>query len=783
MVMQSDMGGMEPTEFPMSEDTETLAASPQKGLNLRPFLRTARRKALLIGGVAGVVTAGMWHLTAKAPPIYEGNFRVLVEPVTSEAKLAEPSTLTRTGDTSKNQMDYPTQLEILRSPGMLDSIVKLVRTRYKNFGVNSLRKGLTVARIGEGRLEGTKILNISYQGLDPDVVEFVLLKTSEKYLKYSLEERKTSIGQGVKFIQEQVPALQKRVDTYQAQLQQLQQQYELIDPTLRAGELYTQIRQFESEQVTTSKELQELRTLSATLQQQLQLTPSEARVAAELSENPYRSNLLAQLKQIESQIAVQSATFRPDSPEIQLLLDQRENVLSLLEQETQQIPGVNLSGVRDNPNVFAVPTSLRQGQIQQLVETANQIQLLEVRLETLAQVRSAFEREASQFPEVTRQYTDIQQKLDLTKQTLNQLLAQQEKLRVEAAQNNVPWELISLPQIPRDSETGEAVPLPADSSKMLLVGIAGGLMLGLGVAIALEKWRDIFYTMDDIQDGVQPPILGEIPLQETLAIPLNSLDVSEISLELSEPALDPHFLDAFDSLYANIRFLYANTPIRALTICSAEVGDGKSAIALQLARTVANMGQRVLLVDANLRQPQLHERVGVPNRKGLSELLTDKLVPNALVEPSPFADNLFILTAGHPSAKSIKLLGSAQMQHIAEEFQATFDLVIYDTPALGNIMDAIFLAAQTDGILMVVGVQKTRQSNTLKTMEQLNAFRLPCLGIVASYPQTRSSSEIPSEFSDLTPEPELGEDTPWEASESQPQEGSRVLGIFHKGNR
>lgn len=757
--MQSDMGVMEPAEFPMSEDSEAVPASPKKGLNLRPPIRTARRKALLIAGITGAMTAAMWRLAALAPPTYAGNFQILVEPVTSEAKLAEPSTLTRTGGTPDDKLyslDYPTQLEILKSPGMLEGVVKLVRTRHPNFGINALRKGLIVERIGKGRYDSTKILSVSYQGLDPDVVDFVLKKTAEKYLKYSLEERKTRIGQGVKFIEEQLPDLQERVDTFQAQLQQLQQQYELIDPNTRGEELYGQIRQFESEQLATAKELQELRTLSATLQRQLQLTPEQARVAADLSENPYRSNLQAQLKQIESEIAVQSATFREDSPEIQLLRQQQQEVFNLLEQETQQIPGANAAGIRDNPNVLAPPTSLRQGQIQQLVETDNQIQLLAVRLQTLAQVRSTVEREASEFPEVTRRYTDIQQKLELTKQTLNQLLAQREKLRVESAQDNVPWELISPPQIPRDPATGQAVALPADSSKKLMMGVMGGLVLGLVAAIALEKWRDIFYTTDDLQDAVQPPILGDIPALE----PVGSTGVAaDLALEFPGAIIDPHFLDAFDAFYANLRFLHASAPIRSLTIGSAESGDGKSVVALHLARTVANMGQRVLLVDANLRHPQLHDRLGIPNRKGLSELLTDKLVPNALVEPSSLADNLFVLTAGQPSAKSIKLLGSAQMQHIADEFQATFDFVIYDTPPLGDVMDAIFLAAQTDNILMVVAVQKTHQSNTLKVLEQLNAFRLPCVGIVANHTPVNASHELPPEFDSSTPEFEIDPDT------------------------
>lgn len=747
--MQSDMAGMEAGEFPLAEETEGAAASsPQKGFNLGPLLRTARRKALLISGITGLVTAGMWHLAANAPVMYAGNFQMLVEPVTSEAKLSEPSTLTRAGDAANNQMDYPTQLEILKSPGMLDSIVKLVRTKHPNFGVNALRQGLLVERIGKGRFDSTKILNVTYQGAEPDVVELVLQKTAEKYLKYSLEERKTSIGQGVKFIEEQLPDLQERVNVYQAQLQQLQQQYELIDPTARAGELYAQIRQFESEQFATAKELEELKTLSRTLQQQLQLTPTQARVASELGENPYRSNLLGKLKEIETQIAITSATFLPGSPEIQVLLDQKQEVERLLEQETQQIPGANLAAVQDNRNVLAVPTSLRQSQIQQLVETNNQIQLLEVRWQQLSQERSKVEQQARQFPEVTRQYTDIQQKLELTKQTLNQLLAQREKLRVEAAQDNVPWELISPPS--------PAAALPADSSKKLLVGIAGGLILGLGAAIALEKWRDQFYTTEDLEDAVPPPLLGRMPRLRAQGRRGLGLEDSN-----SSSGLNGEFVDALDALYANLRFLYASAPIRALTIGSPETGDGKSMLALHLAVAVANMGLRVLLVDADLRQGQLHQRLGVPNHKGLSELLTEKLVPNALVQPCGLAEHLFVLTAGQASAKAIKLLGSAQMQHVAEEFEATFDLVIYDTPALTEVMDAIFVCAQTDGLLMVVGVKKTRHSNTMNTLSQLSAFRLPCLGMVANQIGRHWASAVASEFD---PPQELPDEGSLEAS-------------------
>ena len=735
----------------LSEEIDELTASPQKGLNFRPLSRVIQRKALLIVGVTGIASVASAALISRTqpPPVFAGNFQILVEPVSSEAKFAQPATLTRTSGAPNDNLfslDYPTQLQILQSPGMLSDIVEQVQNRYPNFSLNDLRKNLAVARIGKGRFDQTKVIDIQYQGSNPGLVQFVLEKTAQKYLKYSLEERTTRISEGVQFIDEQLPDLEGRVNEDQTQLQQLQQQYELINPQARGEQLYGQIRELEVQQLGTQRELRELQALYLRLQEQLQFTPEEALVASALSENPYRNSLLEQLKEIESQIAIESATFTSASPEMQLLEERRQNLLTLLDRETQEILSANSSSSAENLSVFSFQTSLRQGQIQQLVETANQIQLLQVRLGALNEARTGFERDAQEIPEVTRQYAEIQQRLELTNQTLNQLLAQREKLRVEAAQDNFPWEVISPPQIPLDAD-GQPVPLPYDSKKKLLAGVMGGLLLGAAAAVVAEKIRDIFYAIEDFEDEVEQPILGVIPPQDTdeFRIPISS-SFPQPGISGTIPSDDGNlsqFQDAFDTLYANIRFLYAERSIGSLAIASVEPGDGKSTVALNLALAVANMGQRVLLVDANLREPVLHTRLKISNRKGLSDLLTDKLVPNSLVEQLPLADNLFVLTAGKPSPKSIKLLGSAQMQHIVEEFQATFDFVIYDTPATDRFMDAIFLAAHLDGLLTVVGLAKTRKSLVLQTLEQLSAFRLQNLGIVIDRVKPQSSKTVP----------------------------------------
>ncbi|HBE35551.1 MAG TPA: capsular biosynthesis protein, partial [Cyanobacteria bacterium UBA11368] len=374
-----------------SEDLEEFNAPPSKGLNLRPFLRTLQRQALLVTGVAGVVMVASLLTGGKEPPIYEGSFRLLVEPVTSEAKMSEPTTLTRSGgglpDDRVFSLDYPTQLQILQSPGMLSAIAEQVQTQNPKFSLNQLKEGLTVQRIGEDSFTKTKIIEVIYKGENPKEVDLVLRKTAEKYLKYSLDERKTRISEGIKFIEDQLPELQNRVNQFQGQLQVLQQRYTLIDPKAQGSELFEQVRKIADEQLESQRQLQEHKILYANLQKQLELTPDQALAASALSQDPNRVALLQKLQEVESQIATEAVRFTNNSPNIQALQEKRQNLLTLMNQETQRILGRNATSKASNPQVLSFQNSVRVGLIDELVKTANQIQVLEARTRALAETR------------------------------------------------------------------------------------------------------------------------------------------------------------------------------------------------------------------------------------------------------------------------------------------------------------------------------------------------------------------------------------------------------------
>jgi polysaccharide biosynthesis transport protein len=214
-----------------------------------------------------------------------------VEPVTNAGRATDPLTVTRSsGDAIPSDdvftLDYSTQIEILQSPGMLDSIVQEVQTQYPNFTFEQLRQGLSVARLVPEGADETRIIQVAYQHPDAALVQTVLKVTADRYLRYSLEERKTRFGEGIKFIDDQLPEAQQRVEGIQDQIQRLQQQYDLIDPDAQGGQLSEGINEIATAQLQTERDLQEQRILYNNLSRQLALTPQEAIAASALSEDP-----------------------------------------------------------------------------------------------------------------------------------------------------------------------------------------------------------------------------------------------------------------------------------------------------------------------------------------------------------------------------------------------------------------------------------------------------------------------------------------------------------------
>jgi len=200
------------------------------------------------------------------------------------------------------------------------------------------------------------------------------------------------------------------------------------------------------------------------------------------------------------------------------------------------------------------------------------------------------------------------------------------------------------------------------------------------------------------------------------------------------------FWEALQILYTNIQLLSSDQPIRSLVISSALPGDGKSTVALNLAQIAAVMGKRVLLVDSDLRRPQIHNRTNLSNQQGLTNLISTDIPVDQVIQQLPAMTNLSVITSGPIPPDPARLLSSGKMKRLMAEFQKNFDLVIYDVPPIVGLVDVRLIAPHTDGIVMIVRIDKTDKLGVIQAQDSLKISSTNVLGIAINGDKTKFSA-------------------------------------------
>ncbi|MGB5962070.1 MAG: polysaccharide biosynthesis tyrosine autokinase [Coleofasciculaceae cyanobacterium] len=703
--------------------------------DLSQILTIARRRMLLIAGVAIAITSGVAAKVLKEVNIYEGKFQLLVEPPSrQDDKIKQLSqVLDKSGGDKLQGVDYETQIQVLKSPQVMSPILKKIQARYPDITEEDFREKLTISRMAE-----TKIIEVRYQDSDPDKIKFVLEQIVDAYIKYSAQEQQNTVKQGLTFVNEQTDILQNRVNTLQQNLQDFRQKYNIIDPQTQGQLLTTRVGEIVKQRQDTISQLGEAEKLYSELKNQLAelgVSPQQAVTASALSEAPRYQKSLDKLAEIENKIAIESGRFTEDSPTIKALREQQSQLKPIVEQEAAIAVGRVGSGVPQNAPSLASPSSLRLELTKQMVETANQKQVLQVRRNAIAQAETNLSQQLKNLAAVSRQYTDLQRELTVATESLNRFLALRESLQIERAQKTRPWQQLNKPQRP-------LLPISPNIPRGIILGTVAGLLAGVGAALLAEKLDTVFHSPEELQEGSGLPILGTIPFEKSLkgrflsetarrALPSAELTAIEINNNSRSYMASP-FSEAFRSLFTNLQFISPDQPIRSLVISSSVPAEGKSTVATFLAQAAAAMGQRVLLVDADLRRPQVHVRNDLPNVWGLSNVISSEINVDDVIQHSPLEDNLYILTAGQIPPDPTRLLSSQKMHNLVQYFQETFDLVIFDAPPLLGLADARLLEAHTDGIALVVGLNKTDKAVLTQVLYGLKMSRARVFGVIAN---------------------------------------------------
>ncbi len=701
------------------------AAPTEPEVHLLDRLGVIYRHRILIVSVLVLLVAGSLVHTYTTVPLYQAQARLLIEeerpPV---AGLVDPNYYWQ-----DPTLFFQTQYRVLRSRELARRVVRRVNLgsipEFSGRGRQPSGVGPTLAALGRairdsvtslwrrqaapaereppardetpderalvdallGRIQvnpvpNSRLVDVVVQAADPKVAALLANAIAEEYVALNLEIKLQNTQKTLDWLEGELAKARAKVEESERKLAEYREAQNALSLEERQDTVVARLQQL-NDAVTRAKMT---RVQKETLYNQLKdLDPDSpaADTHPAILQNGVIQQIKGQLAELRQRKAELSNRYGPKHPEMQKIDRSIAEATERLRSETQKIID-----------------SLRNEYLSAAAEESR-----------LAAALKEQERAAMDLNRKRIDYGVLEREAQSNRQVYEALLQKQKELQVVSSskENNV--RLMDRAEIP-------GAPFTPNPRRNLLIAIALGLVLGLGLAFTLDYLDDTVKTPEDITRRLRIPFLGLIPAVRGETVPV-----------LSGSA--PHdFGEAYRALRTSLVFTSGDQPSRIIVITSAQPLEGKTTTACNLAIVLALGGARVLLVDADMRRPGVHRVLGLPNALGLSHLLVGQAKMREVVQRAS-EPNLYVVTAGRVPPNPSELLGSERMkQLLANLATGPFDWVILDTPPVLAVTDAVILTPLASGVVFVFGAEMTSRRLAERAIEMVAASKPKVLGAV-----------------------------------------------------
>ncbi|NDJ24617.1 polysaccharide biosynthesis tyrosine autokinase [Nostoc sp. B(2019)] len=671
-------------------------------VDFQKYLLIVQRRWLPAVGLFGVVVTLAFLYTLTLKPSYKAEASLLIKPNRTSSLTGLGEAIGRLDSLTTTNNPLETQAKIVTSVPVIQETIRtlnLKNSKGEPFTIQDFTKKLKIENA-----KGTEILQISYVDKDPVLAATVVNQLMKVYIRNNIEANRAEAVSARKFILEEIPGTEAAVREAESTLRKFKEEHKII--TLEAeSELAVQtISNLEQQIYQAQAQLVYVTAQSQKLQNQANIDSQQSVSSASLSQIPGIQQVLGQLQEAQNQLAVEQTRLQAEHPTIINLQEKIVALKSLLEGRIEQVVVSNEQVSMGNVQIG----ELRQNLIEDFARTEAQRVGLVEQISTLSNEWSAYKQRVNVLPRLEQAQRQLERKRKAAQTTYEALLTKLQEVQVAENQNIGNARVISPALVP-DQSIG--------SRKLLIIGGGGvfGVMLGIVAAFTLDLIDRSIKTVKEARELFQYTLLGVIP------------SVSKNGKKSSYPPVDqqipkvigrdiPHFPvgDAYQMLQANLNFLSSDQKLKAIVVTSSVSKEGKSEVAANLAVTMAQLGRRVLLVDADMRHPVQHHIWEITNSVGLSNVIVDRVTLDAAVQEVML--NLYVLPSGVVPPNPVALLDSKRMAALVTSFAENYDFVIFDTPTLAGTADAAVLSKLADGILLVVrpGVINYASANAAK---------------------------------------------------------------------
>jgi len=671
----------------------------EQELDIRDYLTIlGRRQWLIVLTVVTVVLATISY-TLTQPDLFSAESRVLLRsPYMPYAGETGGMMSLGVGNLSQTY-DIDTEIERIKNP----ELIKETRERLPGRLRNSPLTRLVVRQIGK-----TAIIGITIESPSNRFAAQMSQELAAAYIEHTRRMRQMATEQALKYVTEQAQQAKGDLDKAEQELSAFKRAEGIVDIASASGRVATR---YESMTNAIEKGRSEIRILNTQLVAvEAQRKAIDPRRTAELTAASDSS--IGQIKQQLQQLMTQRLTLLKDYTETSRTVRGMDaQIASMREQLHQALSEVSYAELeRVNPELVELRRRRAELETARLTAQAS----VAAASSLLAQTQG----EMQALPDKQVRYAQVERQLRVAENAYNDLLAQAQVLRIQQAAAVASAFVLTRADVPRER-------ISPQPQKNMITGTLVGLFLGLVVALIADRLDDTFRNPKELERLLKLPVLGLVRMKEE-GTPIILTDEDERS----------PYAEAFRTLRANMRFSSVNGPARTLLVTSAAAGEGKSTCVANLGIESARAGQRVIMVDTDMRRPALHTYFDLESDRGVSNVLVGDLSPEeALVDTS--VPGLRLLPAGAQPPNPVVLLESEAMQNLIGRVSAMADLVIFDSPPVLIAADSQLLASFLDTTFIVIETRSTRREMAQRALELLRRANAQVIGIAINKARQR----------------------------------------------
>jgi capsular exopolysaccharide synthesis family protein len=614
-----------------------------------------------------------------------------------------------------DQEFYQTQYALLKSRSIAEMVVRDLRLAGNAQFLSDYQadSNNSIARLSQQERERaavTKVMNnlevipvrlssvvgVRFVSPNPDMAARVANSVGENFIESNLARRVQASAYARQFLESRLGQQRQRLEESERQAVGYAAQQHLINiaPTSRDPQTPAQ------EQSLTAANLAQLNqslaeATAARIAAESRTRSGGSGTAAAVSLQNSAVNYLRQRRgELNGEYQRQLNAFGPEYPVVAALRAQINELDRQIQNETARIS----QGVGQD----------LQGQYRQALATEQSLsgRVEQLKAELVDQRRRAI------------QYTIYQRDVDTNRGLYDALLQRYKEVGIAGGVGTNNISIVDQATVPQG-------PFRPNIPVILMIALIIGGVLGAGAALILEQLQEATILPAEFQAKLGVPLLGSVP----------RLDKDEDAWTALGDAKAP-MTEAYFSILTGLQFSTSHGMPKSLLVTSTQPGEGKSTTSLALARALARVGEKVLLIDADLRNPSLHRTLELPNEHGLSSLLVSDMALAPLVRATP-TENLSLLTVGQIPPNPAELLSGPGMERVLSLAIAQFDHVILDGPPILGLADAPLLARAVDGTVFVLEAGRTRSTQARQALDRMFAIRAVIVGAVLTKFDTR----------------------------------------------